>query len=332
MTNLQEDAAVPDFPTSSPSAGWYPDPSDPGQERWWGGVEWTHNVRPFAVAPAAQPALADVPGGGINPFAAIDAQESRTASSMFSDPFSAQSSAQSPFGSLDSGTIATSQNPFGAPGAQNSFGASASWSDTGQRTGMRDDPRNTAATAGLVLSLVGVNVLGIIFSILGLRRARDFENDGDLPVGRKRSRWGLGLGIASFIISVAIILAYVFAYQTIYEFILQQTISSMQTQQPGSEQSDDQTSSENAEALPVLLDDGSPAVWSRAMVEQLIIDALTQVDGTAPESVRCPDEVEMVVGESYLCTFRYGGMTHTFRQAFTSQTETEVTVDGVVQE
>ena len=73
---------MPDYPTNVPPAGWYTDPSNPAQERWWGGVEWTHDVRPLAAAlpsspalPTPQPVLANVPGGGINPFAAIDAQE-----------------------------------------------------------------------------------------------------------------------------------------------------------------------------------------------------------------------------------------------------------------
>lgn len=29
-----------------PEAGWYADPSDPNQERWWDGMGWTSNVRP----------------------------------------------------------------------------------------------------------------------------------------------------------------------------------------------------------------------------------------------------------------------------------------------
>lgn len=42
-----------------PPAGWYPDPADPKQERYWAGESWTHNVRPWAGAmppPTAEPA------------------------------------------------------------------------------------------------------------------------------------------------------------------------------------------------------------------------------------------------------------------------------------
>jgi len=32
-------------------AGWYPDPTVPGQERWWDGAAWTEAVRPVATPP-----------------------------------------------------------------------------------------------------------------------------------------------------------------------------------------------------------------------------------------------------------------------------------------
>lgn len=35
-----------------PDAGWYPDPTRPGTERWWGGSGWSDSVRPIgSVAP-----------------------------------------------------------------------------------------------------------------------------------------------------------------------------------------------------------------------------------------------------------------------------------------
>lgn len=37
-------------------AGWYHDPLQPGQVRWWNGVQWTHDVQQIApVAPPVQP-------------------------------------------------------------------------------------------------------------------------------------------------------------------------------------------------------------------------------------------------------------------------------------
>jgi hypothetical protein len=42
-----------------PPTGWYADPADPTRERYWGGTEWTHDVRsPAPPAPAAPAAPA----------------------------------------------------------------------------------------------------------------------------------------------------------------------------------------------------------------------------------------------------------------------------------
>jgi hypothetical protein len=40
----------------SPAPGWYPDPSDPGQQRWWDGSQWTEQTMPTVGSsqPAAQ--------------------------------------------------------------------------------------------------------------------------------------------------------------------------------------------------------------------------------------------------------------------------------------
>ena len=47
-----------DAPSTVIIAGWYPDPTDNSQARWWDGVEWSSTTRlrqPEAAAPAAEP-------------------------------------------------------------------------------------------------------------------------------------------------------------------------------------------------------------------------------------------------------------------------------------
>jgi hypothetical protein len=49
---------------SSTPAGWYPDPQDPGQQRYWDGVAWTEATRPSGIAPPPPPTGAyGAPGG-----------------------------------------------------------------------------------------------------------------------------------------------------------------------------------------------------------------------------------------------------------------------------
>ncbi|MFP5283573.1 MAG: RDD family protein [Actinomycetes bacterium] len=65
-----------DIPIGSPQAppgrhaaptGWYPDPTDPGQERWWDGWQWSRNVRPregaqpYPPAPTSGPPTSQAP-------------------------------------------------------------------------------------------------------------------------------------------------------------------------------------------------------------------------------------------------------------------------------
>ncbi len=40
---------------STPSAGWFPDPQDPSQQRYWNGSEWTEHRAPAAYPPAIYP-------------------------------------------------------------------------------------------------------------------------------------------------------------------------------------------------------------------------------------------------------------------------------------
>lgn len=45
----------------SAQAGWYPDPSDPAQQRWWDGAQWTAHARPVPPATAVAPVTPAAP-------------------------------------------------------------------------------------------------------------------------------------------------------------------------------------------------------------------------------------------------------------------------------
>lgn len=90
-----------------------------------------------------------------------------------------------------------------APANPYSSGAAPTpqWNATPEYTSYA--PSNGLAIAGLVLSLVWAPLLGIIFSILGLRKAKGFEDADMPPVGRAVAWWGLGLGVAGMILGIA---------------------------------------------------------------------------------------------------------------------------------
>ena len=300
---------MPEYPTNLPPAGWYADPSNAAQERWWGGVEWTHDVRPLAAPVLApQPALANVPGGGINPFAASEPEQGYGADAFGSTGFSPASG---------SGGLSGYDPAMGA-GFDQSFVTMAPWQQSGRPLMPTPPPSNGQSTAGLVLSLVGVGPLGIIFSVIGLRKARDFEADGELPVGRKRSRWGLGLGIASVILNLALAAAFLTGFQYFQALYLQQTAAVAERE--GVPESD------------VVIDaNGLPAVYNRAEIERTYYEGFTE-QGLSVDLVTCPDQARMVVGGGFECSFVMDGATHTVGVTWTTNTgEFTSTIDGVIQ-
>jgi hypothetical protein len=44
--SLAQSRPTAPLPHATPAAGWYPDPSSPGRQRYWSGVAWTEDVRP----------------------------------------------------------------------------------------------------------------------------------------------------------------------------------------------------------------------------------------------------------------------------------------------
>lgn len=55
-TQAHRDGGSAVWKMSTPAAGWYPDPTDPGLTRWWNGTAWTgHVLPPPSAAPLAPP-------------------------------------------------------------------------------------------------------------------------------------------------------------------------------------------------------------------------------------------------------------------------------------
>jgi hypothetical protein len=48
-------------PQSAPRADWYPDPSAPGQVRFWDGAAWTEHVKPVPAVPVMPPPSVEQP-------------------------------------------------------------------------------------------------------------------------------------------------------------------------------------------------------------------------------------------------------------------------------
>lgn len=67
---------------SETPAGWYADPHDPGQQRWWDGVVWTDHTQPSVAPEAAGPAS----GATTWPAAGTTATTTTVSSSQALDP------------------------------------------------------------------------------------------------------------------------------------------------------------------------------------------------------------------------------------------------------
>lgn len=281
-----------DYPTGSPAAGWYTDPADPALQRWWGGSQWTHETRPIP-APSPAPSLAAVPGGGINPFAVMDTQQHTPHATGSSEhpAFSRGATDFSDFNTFGTSEFAGSATPAFGGG----FNAAATWGDGTRHPTAAEPPTNGHATAGLVLSLLGISLLGIIFSAIGLRRAREFEYSGEPPVGRKRGRWGVGLGIASIVLSTAVTVLALTTYSWLFEQLYSTT--------PQTSVVDD------GSTTPF---DSADATYNRAAYEQEIADEYAWAEMGTPLSITCPDVASTAPGSTITCTIALDGYTDTW--------------------
>jgi hypothetical protein len=150
-----------------------------------------------AIAAASNPNLSTA--GGIPQFASVVEPAWPGTPAATDNAFGGTSGFS--FGDSFGSTPTSGFDPYGATPTAAAAAAPAWYGQSAQPSYLAA-PTNGPAIAGLVLSLVGLGLPGLIASIVGLRRARSFEAEGLLPVGRLPARWGLGLSIASMTIGL----------------------------------------------------------------------------------------------------------------------------------
>lgn len=383
--------------TDLPEAGWYADPANPSNERWWGGLEWTDTTRELRVKSAPQPHPAQpvftgsfpppttpvTSTGGYQPPAAtapptFPAAPPAPAAAYPAVPPAppappAQPTAVAPYqaptappqfaiagpavptGALAITAAAAATGGFAvstpppvmlqpkgglggwvpaepAPGVSelkmaSGYGAaltashdtavSPSWYSNNNAL-LGTTPKNGQATAGLVLSILGLAPLGFIFSIVALAKASRIHRDGFPAIGRARAAWGLTLSILVLIaapIGVSIGLPILRAQQ---ELALEQLAAA----NAGADE--DLT----AGVVPIPL-----GAYDRTTFEQGLAEGFTQSTATAPESVTCPDTAGTAAGETITCDIIWQDAPHTMVMTFTDdEGNFTMTIDGVVQE
>jgi hypothetical protein len=147
-------------------------------------------------------------------------------------------------------------------------------------------PTNGMAIAGFILSFFWLFIpiisalLSIIFSILGVRKATRLAKTGQYPVGRVLARWGLGLGIASMVLSIVWFVSGVLVYA-----MQQQALSYYENQPTSTSDVSTGGDSETARALEADIAN--------------VIETLEDIDVTL---VTCPDTVSAAPGNVVLCS------------------------------
>ena len=204
---------------------------------------------------------------------------------------------------------------YGSTGtALNEGTVSPSWYSANNKF-LGPTPTNGQATAGLVLSLIGLWGLSFVFSIVALVKAARIHREGFAPIGRRRAGWGLAISIAALIAVPIVVTVVVPEIQHQQELKLEQLAAATAP-------TDDLT------AVDVVAPVGP---YDRAAFEQGIADGFTQSGGEAPESVTCPDTAGMTTGESITCEIMYHEQSHTMTMTFTDDVGNfTMSVDGTV--
>jgi len=158
--------------SGSATPGWYPDPHDSTQYRYWDGSAWTESTMPAAGAGGSSPGADSGSGSGApNPFAAPGGPPSAGASDPAGgSPFAAPGQ---PLGGADQGA----GNPFGA-GSPPEYGSGQPWSPGASPYGSAGQPLHGGGLSDigswlsgtfntLVKRIVPVSVFLIVVPLIG---------------------------------------------------------------------------------------------------------------------------------------------------------------------
>jgi hypothetical protein len=165
--------------SDTPAAGWYPDPEDATQQRYWDGTQWTEHRAPLSGGPAAggQPPATGQPQG----------QQDWSAGGGFSA----------------SGGGFSAGGGYGQPGGgQVAYGAAP--------------VQNQKALWALILGILGLVCCGIFTAvpalILGNNAKKEIAASGGTQSGEGMAQAGFILGIVGTVLSVLGVLFYVFFF------------------------------------------------------------------------------------------------------------------------
>jgi hypothetical protein len=154
-------------PHTPPPAGWFPDPYNPRQQRWWDGTGWTEHYQPV---PVPQPAPQQAPAPWITtPVMAPQAPQARRAAGDF---------------------------PAAYPSATRSAGGGNSLAASALALGIMAYFVVVASPLKWIAGLIAV--AAVVFGILAIRRYRD------VGVGKKRAVWGIVLGAIALPIALVV--------------------------------------------------------------------------------------------------------------------------------
>jgi Protein of unknown function (DUF2510) len=179
-------------PATTTPAGWYVDPADASMRRWWDGVRWTSYSQP-APTDATPAAHVQTPAPFSNTSYGPQHQGS-TPGPLFAAPVSAYPPAAS--------QPPTTPPLYRAKKKRGLYNAEVDLANG------KNSPATNAIAMGIICLLANpfalISIAAIVWAGIGLTRANMYENRGNPPIGRKKSAWGMGLGIIGFLATLVL--------------------------------------------------------------------------------------------------------------------------------